>query len=608
MAIIKISELPAATSPVSPSDVLPTLQNGVTKKAAIDQFGFLPAGQGAVTRTIQDKLRENINVKDFGAIGNGVADDTAAIQAAINAAGASTNSVYFSPGVYKVTTPVNITQNNITIRGDNAEIMLRTAPFDAAFQISGSLGSVMPVQGSINQYATSFQLLAGDAATLSPGDFVRIFTTENYFDVVDRDYKKGEIVKVVSVSGTTVNVEPLGFYLSYSSGSGTITARKLNLIENVFFDGIKISGTGGAGAAGRQVGINGHCVRNLRVENCEIEKVESGVVFDSSIECTINDCFLHDIYQDVGYGITASGASQNILVSNCQFENNRHSFTTGGEVGVCMFITVTGNTVNNHTTVDGAIPLNTHGNCRFVEFSNNTVSNALSGIALYSPCSRVINNSVYNSEVSGIATYEAGGVNVEISGNLIVKASQLFFSAIDVGNDATSAETNEYVIVTNNVVRECDNGDGIYITNGNLTTPISSVQVTGNVVDKYGYVGIQVLDAANVSVTDNIVTRGLRPAQYGIRIVNEASTPTWSLGTNAVVTNNNLNDSYYGIKVEESDNLVLQGNLVNNITAGYQYTLTNVTTVQGTDVLRSPNGTLYRLAVDNSGNVSGVSI
>jgi hypothetical protein len=98
MAIIKISELPAADSPVSPSDVAPFLQNGVTKKAAIDQLGFLPAGTNAVTRTIQDKLRDVVSVKDFGAVGDGVTDDTAAVQAALN----TNKSVYFPQGVYLV--------------------------------------------------------------------------------------------------------------------------------------------------------------------------------------------------------------------------------------------------------------------------------------------------------------------------------------------------------------------------------------------------------------------------------------------------------------------------------------------------------------------------
>lgn len=65
MATVKITDLPEASSPVSPSDVLPVVQDGVTRKAAIDQLGFLPAGTGATVRTAQDKMRDIVSVTDF---------------------------------------------------------------------------------------------------------------------------------------------------------------------------------------------------------------------------------------------------------------------------------------------------------------------------------------------------------------------------------------------------------------------------------------------------------------------------------------------------------------------------------------------------------------
>ena len=46
--------------------------------------GHIASGAGAVARTVQGKLRDTVSVKDFGADPTGVADSTAAIQAALD--------------------------------------------------------------------------------------------------------------------------------------------------------------------------------------------------------------------------------------------------------------------------------------------------------------------------------------------------------------------------------------------------------------------------------------------------------------------------------------------------------------------------------------------
>jgi hypothetical protein len=63
-----------------------------------------------------------INVRDYGAVGDGSANDTAAIQAAFTAAIAAGNNIYYPPGTYKQG-PVTITgANNFAILGQNAKI------------------------------------------------------------------------------------------------------------------------------------------------------------------------------------------------------------------------------------------------------------------------------------------------------------------------------------------------------------------------------------------------------------------------------------------------------------------------------------------------------
>lgn len=77
-------------------------------KPTSEQVTFTAAGSGATLRNLVDKVREVVSVKDFGAVGDGVADDTAAIQAAIDSAIATNRGVYVPSGTYKVSANLNV--------------------------------------------------------------------------------------------------------------------------------------------------------------------------------------------------------------------------------------------------------------------------------------------------------------------------------------------------------------------------------------------------------------------------------------------------------------------------------------------------------------------
>jgi hypothetical protein len=70
----------------------------------------LVTSTGSVTeRTLATRFADVVNVKDFGAVGDGVADDIVQIQAAIDAAYAAGGGlVYVPPGTYRITTSINM--------------------------------------------------------------------------------------------------------------------------------------------------------------------------------------------------------------------------------------------------------------------------------------------------------------------------------------------------------------------------------------------------------------------------------------------------------------------------------------------------------------------
>lgn len=94
-----------------------TLSESLAGSAGAGVLGFRQLGSGAVNRTVQDELRERVSVKQYGAVGDGVTDDTAAIQAAINYVAANRGgNVWFPAGIYKVTSTI-IAKTGVKLEG-----------------------------------------------------------------------------------------------------------------------------------------------------------------------------------------------------------------------------------------------------------------------------------------------------------------------------------------------------------------------------------------------------------------------------------------------------------------------------------------------------------
>lgn len=96
------------------------------------------SGAGAITRTTQDKMRERVSIKDFGASGNGLSDDTLAIQQALDAH----DHVYVPPGTYLISAPITLGARQSLIGAGQASTLLCNGSDFNAIEIVGPYNRV----------------------------------------------------------------------------------------------------------------------------------------------------------------------------------------------------------------------------------------------------------------------------------------------------------------------------------------------------------------------------------------------------------------------------------------------------------------------------------
>ena len=300
-AVIEDANIP------DPSDVTSGTQ------PTAETMAYVPAGTGAVTTDVQSKLRETVSVKDFGAVGDGVTDDTAAMQAAIDSAA---GWVFVPQGTYLTSSPLVIPHNtSITGVGLSSKI-LNTTTTALYFSTTGA-GYVsvdnISIRGDTDLAQTINHYPDGDASF-----------SDNFHIFADHYWNEGVATDSTTGFSNTYGVDndPSTTRCGILSRTGRTLIGSGVTIEGfetgIFLEGVSISK------------IN----TNARIRFCEVGIQTKADRTTSSLKCTALNC------ENAVIEFCYVGAYQNEL---------QDSLYTNTYFSRCCIPTVSRNTTNiNH--------------------------------------------------------------------------------------------------------------------------------------------------------------------------------------------------------------------------------------------------------------------
>lgn len=293
--------------------------------------GHTQAGTGATARPLQDVLRESIiTLKGFGAVGDGVADDTLAVSRAVTYMVSTGNNVTVTPGTY-LSDPFSVNSqayawqaNFVGTDRERCIIKRRTAGAGAFITLGAANGTAF-------QAGVGLKNLTVDGGPLSNGD------TFLGYDIVRTTFEN------VRFTGGTVGTHLLG----------GISINFLNCLWEASHDGLRIdkfTSLAGGGwpnlirvSGGEIVDCHGFGVyfdngRMLILDNVEIENnglnlgavLEGGVYVGPNVgaEISVTDTYSIGLIADKCWFEANRGRADIVLESGINFVGKSNFFST----------------------------------------------------------------------------------------------------------------------------------------------------------------------------------------------------------------------------------------------------------------------------------------
>ena len=421
------------------------------------------------------------------------------IQTAINALPPSGGKVFVKAGTYVVSQTIRVQQSNVHIQGEGMGITnivtASTMTASPAIQVYNSqAGSVLPLLAATAKGDISATLSPAHAATLTPGDYVLMFSNKPV-DAEDHKKHAGELKQVVTVNAVTGTITfDDQIYDAYLLADAAGMAR-ITVLHNMALSDLSVTTL-----APFYTATSGFIVFRF-VDNLQVERVESHHAFVSGIELLsarnskISDCYIHDIRDkqppaNVHYGIVVSSASQNISIAGCRFAHTRHAVTTGGSSGTLANGVQRNIVISNCTSMSAdTAHFDTHDPAENVSYVGCVAIGGIPaiqeviGFQMRGTNSSIIGCSVLQAVGKGILIFEgkpnggfhAGSDGATITGNMIAGVKSVA-GTLGIGIELDSSGTSRHTI-TGNIIKQCE-GSAIVGEGGN-----NDIVVSANVID-----------------------------------------------------------------------------------------------------------------------------